>query len=391
MTKEMREIMDALKQIEERKSALSPLAETAESAEIEERAKVLDEIEAEKKQLLERKEAIEAEERAAAAIDQNEAAGEPIIPEERGKEMTNEEVRSTAAYAEAFANFIKTEKDDECRSLLTENVSGTVPVPTIVYDIVKTAWEKEGVMSRVKKVYLQGNLKVGFEISGDAAVVHTEGGNAVTEEDLVLGVVELIPQSIKKWVSISDEALDMRGEAFLEYIYDELTYRIAKKAADLLIAKIDACGTESTTTCVSVPAIASTQISVSLVAEAMALLSDEAANPVVIMNKATWGEFKKAQYANKYGLDPFEGLDVVFNNSIASFTAASSGDTYAIIGDLGQGALANFPNGDEITIKVDDKSNMKKDLVDVLGRQYVALGVVAPDAFVKITKGVKGD
>ena len=183
----------------------------------------------------------------------------------------------------------------------------------------------------------------------------------------------------------------MRGEAFLEYIYDELTYRIAKKAADLLIAKIDACGTESTTTCVSVPAIASTQISVSLVAEAMALLSDEAANPVVIMNKATWGEFKKAQYANKYGIDPFEGLDVVFNNSIESFTAASSGDTYAIIGDLGHGALANFPNGDEITIKVDDKSNMKKDLVDVLGRQYVALGVVAPDAFVKITKGVKGD
>ena len=178
----------------------------------------------------------------------------------------------------------------------------------------------------------------------------------------------------------------MRGEAFLEYIYDELTYRIAKKAADTLLAKIDACGTESTTTCVSVPVVTATTVSVSLIAEALSALSDQAPNPVVVMNKATWGEFKKAQYSNKYGLDPFEGLEVVFNNSIASFAAATTGDTYAIVGDFAEGAIANFPNGEEITIKVDDRTNMKKDLVDVLGRQYVALGIVAPDAFVKIVK-----
>lgn len=387
MTKEMREIMDALQVIEERIEALSPLAETAEDAEIEERAKVLEEIDAEKKQLLERKEALEAEERAAKAVETNEAAAdEKIETNERSNVMTIEEIRSSKEYLDAFVNYIKTEKDDECRALLTENVSGAIPVPTIVYDIVKNAWEREGIMALVRKTYLQGNLKVGFEISGTDAVIHTEGGDAVAEEELVMGVVELIPQSIKKWISISDEVLDMRGEAFLEYIYDELTYRIAKKAADTLLAKIIACGTESTTTCVSVPVITSTTVSVSLVAEAIAQLSDQAANPVVIMNKSTWGEFKKAQYANKFALDPFEGLDVLFNNSIKSFAVASTGDTYAIVGDLGEGALANFPNGEEITIKVDDRTNMKKDLVDVLGRQYVALGVVAPDAFVKIVK-----
>ena len=387
MTKEMREIMDALKEIEERTNALNPLAETAEEAEIEERAKFLDEIAAEKKQLLERKEALEAEERAAAAVAENEAAADSKIEtNERSVVMTNEEIRSSKAYIDAFVNYIKTDKDDECRALLTENVSGTVPVPTIVYDLVKNAWEREGIMARVRKTYLQGNLKVGFEISSSDAVIHTEGGDPVSEEQLVLGVVELIPQSIKKWISISDEVLDMRGEAFLEYIYDELTYRIAKKAADTLIAKIDACGTESTTTCVSVPVVTASTVSVSLVAEAMAALSDVAANPVVIMNKSTWGEFKKAQYGNKFALDPFEGLEVLFNNSMASFAAATTGDTYAIVGDLGEGAIANFPNGEEITIKVDDRTNMKKDLVDVLGRQYVALGVVAPDAFVKIVK-----
>lgn len=204
MTKEMREIMDALQEIEERTNALNPLAETAEDAEIEERANVLEAIAAEKKELLERKEALEAEERAAEAVEKNEAAAdEKIETNERSHVMTNEEIRSSQAYLDAFVNYIKTDKDDECRSLLTENVSGTVPVPTIVYDLVKNAWEREGIMRLVRKTYLQGNLKVGFEISSSDAVIHTEGGDPVSEEQLVLGVVELIPQSIKKWIECS--------------------------------------------------------------------------------------------------------------------------------------------------------------------------------------------
>ncbi len=305
---------------------------------------------------------------------------------EERKIMTNAEVRNSKEYIDAFANYIKSEDDSECRSLLTENVSGSVPVPTFVYDLVKTAWEKEGIISRVRKSYLKGNLKVGFEVSATGAAVHTEGAEAVSEETLVLGTVELVPVSIKKWVSISDEVMDMRGEAFLEYVYDELTYQIAKKAADTVIAKIEACGTESTTTCVGVPAITATTLSVGLVAKALAALSDEAANPVVIMNKATWGALKETQYANKYAVDPFEGLDVVFNNTIASFDAATTGDTYLIVGDLDHGALANFPNGEDIDIKVDDKTLMTSDMIRILGREYVAIGIVAPNAFVKVQK-----
>ena len=301
--------------------------------------------------------------------------------------MTDMEIRNSEAYINAYAEYLKTGDDTECRSLLTENATGgTVPVPELVYDIVKTAWERDGITSRVRKAYVKGNLKVGFEISSTGATVHTEGGGAVSEETLVLGVVNLVPKSIKKWISVSDEALDLRGEEFLRYVYDELTYQIAKKAADELIAAIKACGTVSTTTQVAVPAIASTTVGVGLVAQAMSLLSDEAANPVVMMNKATWGTFKAAQYANGFDADPFEGLPVVFNNSITAFTAATTGVPYAIVGDLEQGALMNFPNGEGIDFKVDELSQAEYDLVRIIGREFVGIGVVAPNAFVKITK-----
>ena len=371
-----------IEELEERKTAIV--------AELDNEGADLDALEEEMRSIK-----AEMEERAAAEAKRNEiraavanGAGTVIkaVEKEERKVMTEAEIRNSKEYINAYAEYLKTEDPSECHALLTTNASGTVAIPDMVYDLVKTAWEKEGIMSRVRKAYVKGNLKVGFEISATGAVLHTEGGDAVSEETLVLGTVNLVPTSIKKWISVSDEALDLRGEAFLQYIYDELTYQIAKKAADTVVAKIIACGTESTTTCVSVPVITSTVASVGLIASAIAELSDEAANPVVIMNKSTWGAFKNAQYANKFNADPFEGLDVVFNNTIKSIDAASSGDTFAIVGDLDHGALANFPNGEGIDIKVDETTLMTSDLVRVLGREYVGIGIVAPDAFVKITK-----
>ena len=326
-----------------------------------------------------------------AAVAEGAGTVEEKIEAEERKIPTMEEIRNSKEYIDAYAEYIKSGNAMECRKLTSENDTtpngtGTVAVPEFVYDIVKTAWQREGIMSLVRKSYLKGNLKVQFEISGTDAVIHTEGDTAVSEQTLVLGIVTLVPQSIKKWISISDEVYDLRGEEFLRYIYDELAYRIAKKAADTVVAKIEACGTVSTTTCPGVPKYTAASVSVGSVAQAMALLSDEAANPVVMMNKATWGAFKAAEYAGSYPVDPFEGLPVVFNNTIKAFSAASTGDTYAIVGDLGHGALANFPNGEGITFKFDELSKKKEDLIEVLGREYVALGVVASDAFVKIVK-----
>lgn len=370
-----------MEQIEERSNALATELASAETAE------AMDAIQAEIDAIEERKIQINLE------IEQRKKDLEAVIKgkgaqvEELNKGEEKMEVRNTPEYINAYAEYIKTGKDMELRTLLSENATnGTVPVPEFVYDIVKTAWNKEGIMSLVRKSYLKGNLKVGFEISGGDATVHTEGAAAVSEESLVLGIVNMVPKSIKKWISISDEVYDLRGEAFLRYIYDELAYRIAKKAADEMIAKIEACGTVSTTTCPGVPKDQQASIALGGVAAAMSKLSDEAANPVVMMNKLTWGSYKAAQYAASYNVDPFEGLPVVFNNTIKAFSAATTGETYAIVGDLGHGALANFPNGEGITFKFDELSRKKEDLIEVLGREYVALAVVAPDAFVKITK-----
>lgn len=371
-----------IEQLEERKIAIIAELDAPEAD--------LDALEAEMKGINEEIEARRAEEAKKAEIRSAVAAGAGTVVQqfkEETKEIMNiEEIRNSKEYIDAYAEYIKSSDPAECRALLSENdTNGTVPVPELVYDIVKTAWAREGIMSRVRKAYLRGNLKVGFEISSSAAATHSEGV-AVNEETLVLGVVELIPESIKKWISVSDEAMDMRGESFLRYIYDELAYRIAKKAADLLVAKIQACGTVSTTTCPAVPAIKVTTPALGTVAEAIAHLSDEATNPVIMMNKLTWGTFKGLQAAGNYGYDPFEGLPVVFNDTITAISAATTGVAYMIVGDLDQGALANFPNGEDITFKYDDMTLATQDLVRVIGREFVALGVVAPDAFVKVTK-----
>ena len=367
---------------------------TAIAAEIDAPDADLDALEAEARAIkdeIEKRVADEAkrEEIRTAVASGNGKTVEKIEKEER-KTMTIEEIRNSAEYVDAYAEYIKTGKDEECRNILTTqdaaNGSASVPVPTFVYDIVKTAWEREGITSRVRKSYLKGNLKVGFEISGSAAEIHAEGAAAINPEDLILGVVELKPQSIKKVVQISDEVYDLRGEAFLRYIYDELTYRIAKKAADTLVAKILACGTVSTTTCPGVPALTVTSATLGTVANAIANLSDEADNPVIMMNKLTWGTFKELQADGNYGYDPFEGLPVVFNNTITAYSAATTGVAYMIVGDLDQGALMNFPNGEEITFKFDEMTLKKQDLIEVLGREYVAIGVVADKAFVKVTK-----
>lgn len=374
-----------LEAIEKRVAEIRTELESADTA-------TMDALDAELKAIEERKKEI-AQEIEQRKHDMNEVVKgiDSIVVEkiERGKK-TMEEIRNSKAYIDAFAEYIKTGDDRECRKLTTQldttpNGTGTVAVPEFVYDIVKTAWDKEGIMSLVRKTYLKGTLKVQFEISGDDAQTHAEGASAVSEENLVLGIVSLTPISIKKWISISDEVYDLRGEQFLRYIYDELAYRIAKKAADLLIAKIEACGTVSTTTCPGVPKLQDNP-ALDTIAQALGKLSDEAANPVIIMNKATWSAFKSVQYAGSYPIDPFEGLDVVFNNSVRAYSAATTGVTYAIVGDLGHGAIANFPNGEGIDFKFDEMSQKKLDLIEVLGREYVGLGVVAPGAFVKVVK-----
>lgn len=306
------------------------------------------------------------------------------------KEKTVEEIRASREYIDAFARYIKSGDDSECRSLLTKNSSvsgnpGQVPVPTVIEGRIRTAWERNGLLDLVRRTYVRGNLQVGFELTATGAVVHAEGTAAPTEEALTFGVVNLVPQSIKKWIRISDEAIDLGGEEFLDYIYDELTYQIAKEAKRLLITAITSAPAASTASAVGVPAITGASSNLGIVAQAVANLSDEATRPVAVMNRLTHADFIAAMASNGYRFDPFDGVEVHYDNTLPAYSAASAGATWMIVGDF-SGAQMNFPNGGDIRIKYDDMTEAQADLVKLVGRMYVAIGVTGPGMFVKVTK-----
>ena len=375
-----------IEQLEERKAAIAVELDAPEAdldaLESEARA-IKEEIEARKDE-----EAKKAEIRAAVAAGAGQVTEK--IEEKENKKMTIEEIRSMPNYVEAYANYIRTGRDEECRMILTEtNPSsvvggGPVPVPVIVDEIVRTAWDKNEILSRVRKTNFKGNLKVAFERSADAAVVHTEGTSAPSEESLVLGIVTMIPKNIKKYIRITDEAATMGGEAFLRYIYDELTYQIIKKLADDVVSDIAGAGTSHSGTAVGVPKVSASP-AVGCVAKAMGYLSDEATDLCVAMNRLTFAEFKSAQYAAEYAVDVFEGLPVVFTNALPAYSAASANGVYAIVGDF-KGAQVNYPEGEGVAIKYDDLSEAEADLIKIVGRQYAAHAVTAPGRFVNVTK-----
>lgn len=319
-------------------------------------------------------------------------AGTIVDKEEEKRMATFDEIRSSEAYVNAYANYIKTGDDKEVRSVLTENgvtaqgSSAGAPVPVSVEERIRTAWDKDAILSRVKRTNVKGILKVGFELSATAAVVHAEGANAPAEETLNLGIVSLVPETLKKWITISDEAFDLKGQAFLDYIMDEIEYRIIKLAADTVVADITGAPTTATKTACSVAHVETTGIADFV--NALALLSDEAQNPVIIMNKQSYAYYKGLAMAAGYAVDPFDGMQVLFNNTLAVATATpASGavNKIAIVGDL-EGESVNFTNGYEPTIKVDDMSLAEKDLIKVVGRLPMGHGVTACGRFAVVTK-----
>lgn len=402
--KELRELMEQLAAVEARANNIAPLAETADDSEIEAREKELNEISEERKELEAKIAEVRKEIDAAKAVEEGRAKVTKVEGEKREMKKTLEEIRKSHEYALAYAEAIKTGKDEACRALiadgdeearsvLTVNGGGDVPVPTMVEERIRTAWENEEITSRIGKTFVKGNLQIGFEVSGTDAVIHAEGAAAPQEENLVIGIVSLIPHNLKKWITISDEVMSMTGEAFLNYIYDEIAYKIAKLAADTVVARIVALPTAYPATidedhpAIPIAAKVALAPSATTVATAYAYLSDEARDNVVIMNKLTYANFKSITTADGYPLaDPFDGLPVIFNNSLKAYDAASANETYAIVGDLGSGFRANFPDGEQVTFKFDDLSLAERDLVKVVGKEFVALEVVAPGRFTRITK-----
>ena len=351
----------------------------------------LEKLNAEVTELEERKASLIAEQKKAQA-EVVAGAGKEIEKQEERKMPTLAEVRSSEQYVNAYAEYLKTGDDAECRSVLTETgtsssaASAGVPVPTVVEERIRTAWDNDEILSRVRRTGIKGNLKIGFELSATEAAIHAEGAAAPTEEVLNLGIVTLVPETIKKWLTVSDEVMDLHGQAFIDYVMDEIEYRIVKKAADEIVDDIVSSPTTATKTAPAIAKVESTGIAD--VVNAISALSDEARNIVVIMNKASYAYYKGLAIAASYAVDPFDGLEVIFNNTLDSATdtpASGSVNNIAIVGDL-DGVQANFPNGYEPTIKYDDLSLAESDLVKIVGRLPMAHGVTASGRFAVITK-----
>ena len=372
-----------VEQLEERKAAIA--------VELDAEGADLDALETEVRSIKDELESRAAEEAQKVEIRKAVAAGEvgevvQKIEEEKREMKTNEEIRASKEYTEAFARYLVSENDTEVRSLLTENVDGgSVPVPALVDEIIRTAWEKNEILRRVKKTQIRGNLKVAFERVATGASAHTEGADAPAEETLKLGIVTMVPANIKKWIRVSDEAIAMGGEALVRYVYDELIYQIVKKLTDDVVTDIKNAPTSATSVAACVAQITSAPTVVA-VATAFANLSDEATDPVVIMNKLTYANFKAAAAAAGFAMDPFEGLPVLFNNSLPAYDTASASAVYAIVGDL-KGESVNYPEGEGVKVVYDDKSEAEKDLVKIVGRQYAAHALTACGRFCNIKKG----
>ena len=323
---------------------------------------------------------LEVEEKRKAAEAVAAGAGKEIETRKETEKMTNKEIRNSREYIEAFAKYIKTGKDAECRALLTEDATdGVVPVPELVENRVRQAWENDKIFSRVSKTFVKGNLKVGFEISATDAVVHEEGTDAPAEEELVLGIVTMVPEYIKKWISVSDKVMAMGAEEFLAYIYDELTYKIVKKAADLVVAAITSAPASSTSSAVGVAQIEAT-VDAEAIIDAIAELGDEAQNNVFIASGSTIAAVKKAALSANYALDPFQGLEVIQKDGV----------TGAIIGDLA-GVQANLPEGDSVRFIFDEYSLAEADLVKIVGKLLAAIAVVGPKMFAYITGSAESE
>lgn len=294
-------------------------------------------------------------------------AGEVIKTFDEEKNTMTVEERKTEMI-DALAEYIKGRATAEQRALLltTDATGGTVKVSNIVDDFIWTDWDKSQILSRIRKVYVQGNYSVGYEASATGAVKHTEGGNAPTEETLTLAYINFVAQYYKKWIRVSDRVLALKGQAFMDYLFDEFGHQLAVALENAVVAEIEAS---------SLSAKVTNPIDNTAAMAGFAALSDEAANPVVIISKTNYAAIMNARATTGAKIeDPFNGFEVLFNNTV----------TGMLVGDL-DGVIANFPEGEDFKFIVDETSLAEQDLVKIVGKILCDIHLVRPNGFAVVS------
>lgn len=353
-------------------------------------AEKLEQLNAELTALETRKGEIAMENRKADMKAVAEGAGKVVAAAPAKEERTLESVKGSQEYLEAFANYIKTGDDKECRALLTDLGGGSVPTPTVIDNFINTAWERANLISRVRTTSIKGTAKYPFEYSATGASTHAEGAQAPNEEQLVLGTVSVEPIMLKKWITVTDEVLALKGQDFLDYVYDEIEFRILQLADAQVVAAIKAAPAAATTTKAGVRQLSVAAFDFSTIFAAQAELVAAASNPVAIMSKQvyfnTFMSLKDLSDRPIYNVVSengrpsyyINGVEVIFDNTLA--------DDEIIVGDL-NGVIMNLPDGRGVSFVTDPYSLAEADKVKIVGKMYAGIEVVRDGYFTYVKAG----
>lgn len=373
----------SMEQIETRLSEIKTEIDSADNEK-------LNELNAEIEALETRKGEIAMENRKADMKAVAEGAGKVVAAAPAKEERTLESVKGSQEYLEAFANYIKTGDDKECRALLTDLGGGSVPTPTVIDNFINTAWERANLISRVRTTSIKGTAKYPFEYSATGASTHAEGAQAPNEEQLVLGTVSVEPIMLKKWITVTDEVLALKGQDFLDYVYDEIEFRILQLADAQVVAAIKAAPAAATTTKAGVRQLSVAAFDFSTIFAAQAELVAAASNPVAIMSKQvyfnTFMSLKDLSDRPIYNVVSengrpsyyINGVEVIFDNTLA--------DDEIIVGDL-NGVIMNLPDGRGVSFVTDPYSLAEADKVKIVGKMYAGIEVVRDGYFTYVKAG----
>lgn len=322
----------------------------------------------------------------------------PTEVEARAEEI-KKDIYDTPEYRQAWVDAIRTGDERKVRAMATTN--DNVPVPTIWQNYVETAWYNYGKFSRlVNKTYIQGYLSIPFEAEADDAVIHTEGTAQPAEEDITLGLIELKPAMIKKWISMTDELMAMTADDFMRYLADELVYRVVLKLDNGIInGALDANGkgvvgiVNNTNTLTA----ASGALTFNVINAGIADLATFD-NLTVAMNPKTFFDgfmgLTDLQQRPIYQIATdntgrpqyyVNGIRVEFTQALPAYSAASANAVWAVAGDF-RGYRLNLPEGEMVRTLFDPYTLAREDKAIMVGRLYAAGNVARLKHFVQFKK-----
>ena len=304
-------------------------------------------------------------------------------PKEKRNTMEIKELRKSPEYLNAW---VEAQKGDnkEMRTLLTingiaEDSDTQFVLPVYVETVGGKIWEEDKLLNRIRKVYLKGNLSEDVIISGTDADTHNEGDGPVVPEELQKANVQVIAEMVKKTINITDELYSMKGQAFVDYLFDEFRGKIRQALQQKVLMAILAAANQNKMGVAALVRGTATPDATDFrddVLTAWARLSDEAEDPIVVMSKATYAKYRALRATTGQRLeDVFEGLEVVIVNSLDTLTTgASFAKDPIIVGDF-KGIIGNYPNGEEIQFVFDNITLADEDKIKITGKCYAGYGV----------------